>query len=1177
MDLTVCPHVHYYYDSSATACKNYVVNVSFTDTKLAVTAIKVTHADLSTSEVKGTGSDISVSNGDTVTFEMEKDPVTSLVDINISLGGESYFPQTKESVTEADTTGTMVVKIQGQGLSLPVKMKMSGSEFDMEYKITFKTPIVTVTKLFPTLTGTTRTLVTALDNVPTSSEVVDGSVSPASFLRLSVRKVGAATQATPGFCQSQSFGSGWTALSCDLEIAPISADNLVIEIEMYNWTSTLWQLASDFYQTGMIDYRVPTVDSLYTLDANGNKVGTGAVNTETVMLSDPYFYISGTSFASLGTMSLTYVNVTEYKLWLQGVNPELSLCSKIEYQSENVLKCQITSCLDAREIPADPSVVLQIGELRSAEKAGILTLPQPAISSISPTLILDAGYAEIEIFGNSFSEYLAPNGDFQEACTAWQAKLNDLTATQQTRRLDTGSDDTSGALQPYFMPSGGRQLTSADTLPAMQMLGSVTVTVGDATCSVTAENQNNTYVKCQMTKARRASRAEPEAGELRGKIISQVVDVNVILKVGSIEEANKPTLSTQLAQCAQEGYYRISEDDDTCDQCPKGTYSTSFTDEWPLGCTFCASTSYQDEIGQTVCKVCPDNTESVPPATSLEDCRCKKGYYSPVYDATQMYGMPGFACLECSSADFTLDTSLDEAPCSLDNLGDLCDEPVAHHCVRVPAGSFNFRLCTVYCPGGTMLPLAKPFFYISKHSEVAATAKPGQTEYQPVVETCLPLYACLNANQCSAGYEGLNCGLCVFGYFPDPNSDDCLQCGEEQQVGTLIMAGMGMMGTFGAFFLSLLYLKMLSDPIFKGQIKLYVARRIVDRIKALAGVGGGGAQQKNPLVKLADKLRFKRVTLVIRKWDVSGYWHYFKNRDLGFVFRVDRDHAVHVAGVRPGSPASRMGISHSWRLLVINGKHVKADIEQDVQDQLANTKLPIYCLFRAPRTEKDDEEAEIDSSDAKELSASGMRLITMSLGIMQSFNGIQRIDIEWPELFTKVMEILANFTFNFNFFQPDCSVSSPYWYTWLGFTVAPYAMMAPITFSYLVVRWLSFRESRGDPQYRDVQSWLLLNAWGRAMLTILLLFIQMHMTKLSSPFQCYTLKDGSAVMVDSQDIYCDLADDQYFLIFTVACFFLVIFAAGFATLNVCLYWSYHWQAGTKTRDRACAESLKQTG
>lgn len=38
-----------------------------------------------------------------------------------------------------------------------------------------------------------------------------------------------------------------------------------------------------------------------------------------------------------------------------------------------------------------------------------------------------------------------------------------------------------------------------------------------------AENQNNTYVKCQMTQARRASRADPEDGELRGKIISEIL------------------------------------------------------------------------------------------------------------------------------------------------------------------------------------------------------------------------------------------------------------------------------------------------------------------------------------------------------------------------------------------------------------------------------------------------------------------------------------------------------------------------------------------------------------------------------------------------------------------------------------------------------------------------------
>lgn len=36
---------------------------------------------------------------------------------------------------------------------------------------------------------------------------------------------------------------------------------------------------------------------------------------------------------------------------------------------------------------------------------------------------------------------------------------------------------------------------------------------------------------------------------------------------------------------------------------------------------------------------------------------------------------------------------MDEAECTLENLGELCDEPVADACVRVPAGSFTFRLC----------------------------------------------------------------------------------------------------------------------------------------------------------------------------------------------------------------------------------------------------------------------------------------------------------------------------------------------------------------------------------------------------------------------------------------------------------------------------------------------------
>ena len=44
----------------------------------------------------------------------------------------------------------------------------------------------------------------------------------------------------------------------------------------------------------------------------------------------------------------------------------------------------------------------------------------------------------------------------------------------------------------------------------------------------------------------------------------------------------------------------LCEDSDGCEPCPKGTYSNRFSDQWPLGCTFCPSTSYQDQEGASV-------------------------------------------------------------------------------------------------------------------------------------------------------------------------------------------------------------------------------------------------------------------------------------------------------------------------------------------------------------------------------------------------------------------------------------------------------------------------------------------------------------------------------------------------------------------------------------------------
>ena len=143
--------------------------------------------------------------------------------------------------------------------------------------------------------------------------------------------------------------------------------------------------------------------------------------------------------------------------------------------------------------------------------------------------------------------------------------------------------------------------------------------------------------------------------------------------------------------------------------------------------------------------------------------------------------------------------ALDDEPCTFDVQGTLCAEPVSQVCVPKVTGSFDYRLCMLYCPGGTMLPLAKPYFYVSKAQAATTIQNPGVDEYRPVIESCLPSSACLNeaclhieagrsgrrrmaaggvrfasawnqtpkGNQCNTGYEGPNCGGCVFGYFQD--------------------------------------------------------------------------------------------------------------------------------------------------------------------------------------------------------------------------------------------------------------------------------------------------------------------------------------------------------------------------------------------------------------------------
>eukprot|EP00931_Biecheleriopsis_adriatica_P065230 TRINITY_DN3981_c0_g2_i9.p1 TRINITY_DN3981_c0_g2~~TRINITY_DN3981_c0_g2_i9.p1 ORF type:complete len:880 (-),score=223.43 TRINITY_DN3981_c0_g2_i9:261-2570(-) len=52
-----------------------------------------------------------------------------------------------------------------------------------------------------------------------------------------------------------------------------------------------------------------------------------------------------------------------------------------------------------------------------------------------------------------------------------------------------------------------------------------------------------------------------------------------------------------------------------------------------------------------------------------------------------------------------------------------------------------------------------------------------------------------------------------------------------------------------------------------------------------------------------------------------------------------------------------------------------------------------------------------------------------------------------------------------------------------------------------------------------------------------------------------------------QDVPCDLSDSRYFMMFSISTAGWTALGTMYALLNVCLYWSYNWQAGTRTRDR----------
>eukprot|EP00928_Gymnodinium_smaydae_P042410 TRINITY_DN28567_c0_g2_i4.p1 TRINITY_DN28567_c0_g2~~TRINITY_DN28567_c0_g2_i4.p1 ORF type:complete len:3494 (-),score=332.40 TRINITY_DN28567_c0_g2_i4:673-11079(-) len=1147
----ICALAHYNYPESY-PCEEYRLQVQVVDMDFTVNSIFVETGFLGRRLTSAGKSVVNVRYNSVANLLLTAVVPDSFnfseISLHLGLPSDGFLlPMTLNPMASANMS-SIRFRFIGQGSGLLLCIQYMGGVYRTNYIINFEPP--TILRVSPSnqysIYSPTDITVTLGDDIPSladysnlkGTKLEGGFKSPGSFLRVEIVKDGYDSN----ICLNSRFVHEWENVTCTLQ--PSGLGPLIVRIVARDYMTNSWHVTQAMLLPGAVSYKPPVILDLIpdpTIDPAENsrgydtKIDMGKLNS----LSKAVFGIQGRQLPNPRLANMIDANLPGYALrMVREDGTDMDLCASVVYVTQYYLSCTLPQCLAIVGLKSPPVVRLYYGDLVSADRAELFTIPRPVVLSFGPASTYDVGQGRQMWFsGSNFGD--------------WQCSPG-LSASVQLIDL------------PAIIHVGER---GAQCVPTFQNNTYILCTIKGPilhqwSLPVISQHRRRTGVPLPI--AALSQQIRFSSGSNR-PMINGDDSVPAEAKAGAPDSLN---LIVSLKTCPA-GHRRLHLDDEQCVPCAPGRMSSALTDLAPLECVECASGKYQDAAGATACKSCPENTVTLGLADSVQSCVCMEGYFSPVYNTTKRSdgtlevtnSTPGIPCVPCHDAAFLEEEAKfvaeSELRCGRDiRLSTICDGSDVTSCVQ----AMPFSVCKVLCLGGTALPVARPGFWVTGHTPMGG----GNVGLKPSVVLCNPPSSCRSRNMCRLESDGDRCRDCKPGYYHDTKTGFkvCEPCGFMQEIGLFIMTAFAVFASYGVLTGVALFFRMQADSQFKYAIVVAFKENVI------------GPLRRNSTVSKATTLREPRRIVVLRKKDVAINYCYQKNGSLGLGFRIDEWNVIHITGIRRHSPLiGKLG--EGWKLHTVNGERIWAFSGEEVEQQLKRFKMPLRLNLSIPQgisselkkakppdEESDDGEEEMDMANDKKM---GIVLISC-MGLLAK---AATMDMDMPDFALNLIQISFIFSLDMNLFSPQCAAAplAPL-RVWQGMCSVPYVVLLPFVVSHMVARAITLT---GLPPYTlRVRRLRLKNATARVMCVLFILLMPSHLAQIVIPlYPCKRESDGKLVVNSPSldTIECTWDNRDYVELYACAWAFTALVVAFHAILFASVYKSYWWQYTAGDKDR----------